>query len=132
MIILLDTNVLIAAFIANGVCARLLEYCFSHHQLVTSDFILTEYRQKLETKFRRSPEDIGEALSFLRSRMQIVMASTLEEGVCRDPDDDNVLAAAMAGECQVLITGDKDLLELKAYKNIFILSPKEFMEQSEL
>ena len=47
--------------------------------------------------------------------------------MCRDPDDDNILAAAESGKCDCIITGDKDLLVLKAYKGIDILNPREFI-----
>ena len=59
--------------------------------------------------------------------MRIVIPSDLELRVCRDPDDDNILAAAESGKCDCIITGDKDLLVLKAYKGIDILNPREFI-----
>lgn len=55
MKILLDTNVLIAALIARGVCHELLEHCARRHKLVTSDFILDEVRNKLIQKFIKGP-----------------------------------------------------------------------------
>jgi len=47
--------------------------------------------------------------------------------VCRDPDDDNILAAAVSGKCDCIITGDKDLLVLKEYEGIDIFSPRDFL-----
>ena len=52
MRVLLDTNVLIAAFIAHGFCHELLEHCARQHTLVTSDFVLGEFRDKLTDKFK--------------------------------------------------------------------------------
>ena len=51
----------------------------------------------------------------------------LEKPVCRDSDDDNILAAAVGGSCDCIITGDEDLLVLKAYEGIDILSPRDFL-----
>jgi predicted nucleic acid-binding protein len=48
--------------------------------------------------------------------------------VCRDPDDDNILAAARTAECVAIVTGDKDLTDLKQYEGVRILTPSEFWE----
>jgi uncharacterized protein len=128
VIILLDTNVLIAAFIARGFCHELLEHCIRQHDLVTSDFIIQEFQEKLASKFKYNPETVDQAVGLLLSRMKVVVAKPLELPVCRDPDDDNILAAAVAGNCDCIITGDKDLLVLKQYNAIDILSPADFRE----
>lgn len=57
-----------------------------------------------------------------------VEATGLEEPACRDPDDDWVLATAVAGEAEVIVTGDADLLDLRTYRGIAILSPRGFLE----
>jgi putative PIN family toxin of toxin-antitoxin system len=98
--IVLDTNVLIAALIARGLCHELLEHCVLRHTLVSSDFILNETHEKLVEKFGYSGELAYEAVSLLRSRMELVVAKELERQVCRDPDDDNILAAAISGKCR--------------------------------
>jgi|SRR5215213_2168149 len=126
MRIVLDTNVLIAAFIARGVCHQLLEHCVSHHDLVISEFIINEVREKLVGKFKYTTEVANEAMGLLRSRMEFVTPAPLDKPVCRDVDDDNILAAAVAGNCECIITGDKDLLVLKQFQGINILSPIDF------
>jgi putative PIN family toxin of toxin-antitoxin system len=130
--IVLDTNVLIAALIARGVCHDLLEHCILRHTLLTSDFILNETHEKLTEKFGYSTNLADEAVSLLRSRMKLVAPANLERQVCRDPDDDNILAAALGGKCDCIITGDKDLLVLKAYEDINILSPRDFITNESL
>ncbi len=133
MRIVLDTNVLIAAFIARGVCHQLLEHCISHHDLVISEFILDEIREKLIVKFKYTSEVADETAKLLRFQMEVVSPIPLDKPVCRDADDDNILAAAVAGNCEYIITGDKDLLVLKRFQDIDILSPSEFQayEKSE-
>lgn len=132
MNIVLDTNVLIAALIARGVCHDLLEHCVLRHTLHTSDFILSETREKLIEKFGYSPDLASEAVGLLRSRMNLVAPPMLERQVCRDPDDDNILAAAVSAKCDCVITGDKDLLVLGVYEGISIFSPREFITNESL
>lgn len=125
----LDTNVLIASLIARGVCHDLVEHCFLNHTLITSEFILGEVKEKLIEKFRFSAETADEAVGLFRSRMQVVTPFAFESQVSRDADDDNVLATAVAGECDCIITGDKDLLVLKLFESVNILSPRDFIDQ---
>jgi len=126
MRILLDTNVLIAAFITRGVCSDLLEHCIHRHKLVTSEFILNEFREHMIGKFQYSVSETEEAVELLRTKMEVVTPVQLEHPVCRDPDDDVVLGTALAGNVACIITGDKDLLVLRRYGSSDIVSPAQF------
>jgi uncharacterized protein len=126
MKLVLDTNVLIATFIAKGLCHTLVEQCLRVHSVITSEFILHELREKLTEKFKYSDEDAAAVEALLRSRMQVVEPATLASSTCRDPDDDMILATALSGGAVCIITGDKDLLTLKKFGAIDILSPSEF------
>lgn len=126
MNLVLDANVLIAAFIAKGFCHTLVEQCLRVHSAITSEFILNELREKLTEKFKFSNEDASTVEALLRSRMQVIKPVTLASNVCRYPDDDMILATALTGEAVCIITGDKDLLTLKKCGEIDILSPSEF------
>ncbi len=128
MKVVLDTNVLIAAFITQGVCHDLLEHCVYHHEIIVSDFILGELHQKLAGKFKFSPQDVTEAGDLLLSVAQVVIPVVFESPVSRDPDDDFVLGTAVAGSANCIITGDKDLLVLEQYKEIDIIKPAAFAE----
>ena len=128
MKIVLDTNVLIAAFITRGMCSDVFKHCVRRHTLVTSEFILNEFRGKLVRKFKYSVEEAGEAVELLRSRMEVVMPANLEAAVCRDPDDDAILETAIAGDAVCIVTGDTDLLVIKQFRNIDILRPSKFAE----
>jgi putative PIN family toxin of toxin-antitoxin system len=128
MKLVFDTNVLIAALITRGVCSDLLEYCVQQHEMVTSDFILGELCKNLIHKFKYSVHDTEEAVGLLRSRMEIVVPAPLDSPVCRDPDDDFVLGAAIAGNVACIVTGDKDLLVIKRYRAIDIIRPSDFAE----
>jgi putative PIN family toxin of toxin-antitoxin system len=129
--IVFDTNVLIAALIARGTCHELLEHCVVRHELITSDFILDELREKLIEKFKYPDAMADEAITVLRSRMKVITPSPLEIPVCRDADDDNILAVAVAVSCDCIVTGDKDLLVLNPYQAVAILTPRAFLEGAE-
>ncbi len=126
MRLVLDSNVLIAAFVARGVCAELLEHSVRVHEPVTSAFILEEVHRGLLEKVRVSVPQADQAVKLLRTRFEIVEPVTIEEGACRDPDDLPVLGTAVAARCDVLVTGDKDLLELETWQGIPIVSPRDF------
>ncbi len=126
MKVVFDTNVLVAAFVARGQCSDVLRHCARHHTLVTSSFILEEFRAAMTQKLHVSAQDVVRAVDLLRARMEVVTRRPLERPVCRDPDDDWVLGTALTGECQCLITGDADLLVLERHGGVDILRPASF------
>lgn len=128
MRIVFDTNVLIAAFISRGVCAELIEHCVVNHTLVGAQFILQEIQENLRKKFKYSVADVGAVIDLLEGKWMTVNPKKLPSPVCRDSNDDTILATAIAGYCRCLITGDKDLLVLENYQGIAILKPNQFWQ----
>ena len=128
MRVLLDSNVLISAFISNGVCSELLDHCIITHTVVTSNYILSEFSEKLITKFYYSPREVSTARKILEEQCEIVNPEPLRFAVSRDVKDDPILAAALEGHCDCLITGDKDLLVLRTFQGIPILKPSAFAD----
>jgi putative PIN family toxin of toxin-antitoxin system len=126
MRVFFDTNVIIAAFISHGICAELFEHCLSRHTILTTEWVLNEYNKSLLKKINFDRHLTEKSLAFLKSNLKVVKAQTLGKQVCRDVDDDNVLAGALSAKADCLVTGDKDLLILKKYKKIPIISPKDF------
>ena len=127
MKIFLDTNVIISAFITHGHATELLECCLINHKIYTLNFIIEEVKKNLKTKFEYSDEEIGEVINFVKSNfIHVGKHKKLKEIISRDVDDDNVLAAAAFEKVDCIVTGDKDLLIVKNYKNIKILSPRDF------
>jgi len=126
--LVLDTNVLISAFISRGLCTQLLEHCAKHHELVTSPAIIDELRAKLLTKFRIPPHAVDDAVAALFAGMEVIDPPALPHRVSRDADDDVVIATAVSGGCSAIITGDRDLLDLIAHGGVRIVSPRQFWE----
>jgi putative PIN family toxin of toxin-antitoxin system len=126
--LVLDTNVLIAAFISHGQCSDLLEHCARRHTLVSSEFVLMEFEDKLNGKFSFSSRDARAARALLERQMKKVAPAPLPKPVCRDADDDWILATAVHGACDCIITGDHDLLTLHAHERIRIVRPAAFWQ----
>jgi putative PIN family toxin of toxin-antitoxin system len=124
--LLLDTNVLIAAFVARGVCSDLLEHCVRHHVVISSQPLLDELRDVLTRKFHQRVVDVRGAIRLLAETFILVTPDAFERAVCRDRDDDVVLATALAGECAAIVTGDQDLLVLDPFHGIRVLAPAAF------
>ena len=70
--------------------------------------------------------DVRAALRLFEETFTLVAPDVLEAPTCRDPDDDVVLATALAGECAAIVTGDQDLLVLDPFKGIRVLTPSAF------
>ncbi len=128
MRVVLDTNVLISAFIAQGLCSELLEHCGCLHQVIVSDFILREFQERLVVKFKYSEHEAAQAEALIHSVANSVAPFALKSPVCRDRDDDAVLGTAVAGNAACIVTGDADLLVLREYRGIRIIRPAEFIE----
>jgi putative PIN family toxin of toxin-antitoxin system len=124
--LLLHTNVLVAALIARGTCNDLLEYCVRHHVVISSRPLLDELRDVLTRKFRQRPADVRGTVRLFEETFTLVTPASLEAPVCRDTDDDVVLATARAGECAAIVSGDHDLLVLDPFRGIRVLTPSAF------
>lgn len=126
-----DTNVLVSAAIKpnNRFAAHLRQGAF---HLLVSDALLYELvdvlnRPRLRTKYRLTPEYIHAYLHLLRLHSERI-EPTESITVCRDKDDDKFLALAAAGQADVLVTNDSDLLVLHPFRGIPILSVADFWE----
>ena len=126
MRVFLDTNVVIATFITHGTCHDLMEYCLTEHQILLSNHILEEITENLEKKFKYPKTEVNTLIEFLRETVTIIPKSTTMPALCRDKNDNQVLADAEKGNSVCLITGDKDLLVLIKYNGLSIIKPSEF------
>jgi hypothetical protein len=124
----LDTNVLIAAFVTEGICANLLLRAKKRQfDLITRLFILQEFELTLSKKFSPIKQEGENVLVIIAEAAQYnVQPSKTEPGVCRDKDDDIVPAYALEAAVDYLATGDKDLLILKMFRAIRIVTPRDF------
>jgi putative PIN family toxin of toxin-antitoxin system len=123
--VLFDTNVLFAAFAAKGFCEDVVDEAAGACLLVWSLPLRKELEDSLQRKNQVGPGALA-ALAAFAQLCEFVVPAPLSAPVCRDPDDDVVLATALSGRADYLVTGDDDLLTLTRYHGIRILSPREF------
>lgn len=127
MTVVFDTNVVIAALLTNGLCHECFRRAVRARLLVSSPALLDELESTLRRKFSLA----APAETFLRTfrdHVRLVSATPLPDPVCRDPDDDLVLATAVAAEAHAVVTGDQDLLVLRSYGAVRLVSPRQFLE----
>ena len=129
-----DTNILVRAVIKpTGSVGPVLErlrdkdYLLIYSEPLLSEFVDVINRPRIRDKYHITAEDISTvvALLILRGR-EIRSVERIE--ICRDPKDNMVLEAAIAGEAQVIVSGDEDLLSLDPFRGISIVSPSKFLE----
>ncbi|PYJ22787.1 MAG: putative toxin-antitoxin system toxin component, PIN family [Verrucomicrobia bacterium] len=127
MRVVFDTNVLYSAFAAKGFCEEVLDEAAGDCVTIWSNPLKQELELLLARRHKIGPATKA-ALAAYADLCEFVEPLPLPARVCRDKDDDIVLATAVAGKANVIVTGDDDLLALKKFRDIRILSPRQFLE----
>lgn len=129
--VVIDTNVLVSGIVFEGKPHRIIRDLVDRRiHAVGSRFLLAELAEVLTKKMNYSSAEINRLIEKLEELIDLVHPEEIIT-VCRDPADNWVLEAAVAGNCDFIITGDRDLLTLKKYRSIQILTPAEFIAEIE-
>ena len=127
--VVLDTNVLISGIVFGGKPKEILEMVINKAMVgITSPVLLAELGEILSKKFEYLQPRITQLEKKMRKILRVVNPIKSVK-VVTDDDDNRVLEAAIEGKCEYVVTGDKDLLDLKSYKEIKILTPSEFLDR---
>lgn len=131
MRVVLDANVYISALLVGRGCEEILTLGRTGViQVLSSPEIIDEVASVLRRKFHWSPADIRPFLDEASDLCRMIPFDPAEVEFPADPADAKILACAVAGKADVIVTGDKKhLLPLKRYRGIPIVSPAEFLEQ---
>lgn len=131
-IIVLDTNVLISAIVfKTDIRTILKEIVSGKFSLAMSPHILSEVEQVLSgPKFRYPPHVINAIMVSLRSMAKIVDPQKSIRIITQDPVDNRILECALAAGADFIVSGDKHLRRLGRFKDIPILSPRDFIKGS--
>ena len=131
MRVVLDANVYISALLVGRGCEEILTLGRTGViQVLSSPEIIDEVASVLRRKFHWSPADIRPFLDEASDLCRMIPFDLAEVEFPADPADAKILACAVAGKADVIVTGDKKhLLPLKRYRGIPIVSPAEFLEQ---
>ena len=129
--VVLDTNIFISALITRGLAAQTLKlWQQGRYDLVTSTWQISELQgvtRREHIQKRLKPGDAGALMNALRDKAA-VLETLPQVDDSPDPDDNNILAAAIAGKAQYLVTGDKsDLQALVKVQGVRILAVGEFV-----
>ena len=117
-----------AAFATRGLCQDVLQIVLAEHQLLVGETILNEFRRVLGDKLRMPDGQIEEVVSFIREQSEMVSPTAPATWPENDPDDRWVVAAALDGCAELVITGDKDLLTANRGEELRIVTPREFWD----
>ena len=127
----LDTNVFISGIFFAGPPSQILKAWRNQSlQIVLSREILDEYQRVAVALSSKFPTiDILPIIELVTIYGQFVDTQDFNISVCEDPDDDKFLECAVAGQCKIIISGDKHLLKLTGYEGIAILSARHFVNK---
>ena len=127
----IDTNVLLSGLLWHGQPHALLEHVRAGAvSMVSSPALLAELadvigRAKFDAILKRTNTSRERSLAEVRRLAEVIDPPPLPQPVCRDPDDDEVLALAVAAKVELIVSGDKDLLSLGSFEGIPIIAPAQ-------
>ena len=132
-LVVIDTNVLISATLSpQGVQAKVVKHVLTYNRIVFSDETYEEFysrlwRPKFDAYISREKRKLI-LLDFSNIAEWVEISGSLK--CCRDLDDDKFLEVALKANANVLISGDRDLTDLKNIKSIPIITPSEYLTKS--
>ena len=127
MKVVFDTNIFISAFvITNGEAEKaVLKIVNRADILLISKDILDETLTVLARKFGYDREALSHTAVLLSEIAEIIKPS-IRINILKDEPDNKILECAVAGNAGIIVTGDKEMLKLGEYKDIKIISLKEY------
>ena len=135
MIVVLDTNVWVSAIIWGGIPDDIVllqergQIEIASSQKLLNELENTFNKKKIQSKLAALQLTIVSAINLVYDSISLYPIEELIVSELRDPDDAIVLATAIAANAEVIITGDQDLLVLREYQNIQIMTAKDFLER---
>lgn len=129
MTVVIDTNVWISGLVFGGNPEQIIRYFVDgRFFVVTAEELLSELRRKITRRFPLFIPNQGLLEASIREEAILVQLGTLHVAVSRDVDDNKFIEAAIIGNADYIVSGDKDLLGLKRYKKIKIVKPADFLK----
>ena len=129
MRVFLDTDVIVSATATRGLCADMFREVLLSHELIVSEPLLTEVSRVLSAKFGASAEMIESVIRILKQDTIFSQPLDPPDVTINDRDDLLILASALTGRAEVLVTGDSELLTLSSIYKLEIISPRQFWEK---
>jgi putative PIN family toxin of toxin-antitoxin system len=130
--VVLDTNVLVSALLFRGELSKIVGLWQKGKIVpVISKEIFNELRTVLGyPKFSLTQEERDSIIeNEILPYFEIVEVVKEVKGVCRDPEDDKFISCAISASADYIVSGDKDLLDLKHYKSTKIIKASDFLKK---
>lgn len=127
-----DTNVLVSAFATRGLCADLFRHLLLEHEIVMGEVVLTELRRVLREKLRVPAARTQDIEKVLREHEVVPKPRRHLALGLDDRDDEWIVASAVAGRVDLLVTGDTGLLKLGKKSPVVVVSPRGLWERLRL
>ena len=130
MKLVLDTNIFISAFYWGGNSQKIIDRVIEGiDELYISEEIINEISEVMaRPKFKTERKTIDGYIKTIIKSGKIIKIEGKLKGICRDKDDDDKLECAIISNADFLITGDEDILILKNYENVKIITQKEYLD----
>ena len=129
MRVVFDTNIFISAFIIPGSMAEkaILKIIEEEDSLLISKHIIDEVLSVLSSKFGRDREELSHVAVALSELAELVKPARRIR-LLKDEPDNRILECAIYGQADLLVTGDKKILQLREYRGVKTVSLKEYLE----
>ena len=129
MKVVIDTNVVISGIFFGGNPKKVLQLCIENAitAYVTNE-IVSEYERVIEEMQKKAKHEIPrKALDDLLVLTELTTAN-IKIDICRDPDDNKFIECAISANALYIVSGDKDLSDLKQYNEIKVVTATEFLK----
>lgn len=127
--IFIDTNIFISAYFFDGTERNIILHQPKTVKYFTSQQVIDEIQSVLRDKFKVDKKDVNRYISKLSSTFFLVNPDFNLNIVVRDEKDTDIIKSALAAKCELLLTGDKDLLTLKQVENTKIINSSQLFKE---
>jgi putative PIN family toxin of toxin-antitoxin system len=132
MLVVIDTNIMVSAYLGGALKAIIVSWRSGKFTLVVSDAISDEYHDVLRRpKFQIEQTEVDDFFALLLDKAEFVIPVETINVITDDPSDNKFIEAAIAGKAKLIVSGDNHLLELKSFRDIPIITAKEFIKRLE-
>lgn len=132
MRVVIDANIMVSAYLGGALKAIIVSWKSGKFTLVVSDAISDEYHDVLRRpKFQIEQTELDDFFALLLDKAEFVIPVETINVITDDPSDNKFIEAAIAGKAKLIVSGDNHLLELKSFRDIPIITAKEFIKRLE-
>lgn len=128
MRVVIDTNIIVSGYLGGALEVLIVAWKSGKFTLIVSDAIANEYHTILKRpKFKIERTELDDFSALLLDKAEFVIPLETVNAILADPTDNKFLEAAVAGKVNFIVSGDGHLLELKSFREIPIITAREFI-----